>query len=186
MKKKLLVLLAFTLVCTSVFAFDIMQYPSSVQAGNWLVNAGVGFGRYGSSNWNVRIPPLSASAEYCLNVGPPISVGGMVTFIQYDWNADRVNSWYYSFIIIAARANWHWNFPVNNLDFYTGLSMGYQYFTSTYTGTGYNLAASYEWNYRGLYWGGQVGARYFFTQKVGAFAEFGYPTWLKAGLTIKF
>ena len=187
MKKILLLLFVFTLVSISAFSMDILNFPPPIDKGDLLVNAGIGFGTFGSRNWNMRIPPLAASLEYCLPVELPISVGGMFSFFSYGWDRPGGDSWTYNFMVFAARGNWHWNFDVSWLDFYTGLSLGYQHFTERYSGPDSVWANNfYSWNYSGLYWATQAGARFFFTDKIGAFAELGHPVWLKAGVTFKF
>ncbi|MCL2070242.1 MAG: hypothetical protein FWH19_04575 [Treponema sp.] len=188
MKRFVLILLVFVLASASAFAFDIMQYPPTVESGDFLLNAGVGFGSFGATSWHVKIPPIAVSLEYCLDTAAPISVGGMVSFLQYGWDyLGGQESWTHTFIIFAGRANWHWNFDVDWLDFYTGLSLGYQYFNAEYSGPDQLwLDRFYDWNYGGFYWAGQLGARFFFSQKIGAVAEFGYPMLLKAGITFKF
>ena len=186
MKKLALLLLIAVVVGGTAFTLDLLEYPPPVEGGNILVDLGVGFGTFGASGWKVKIPPLAATVEYCLPVPVPISVGGMFSFFQYGWDYTGGHSWLYNFMVFAGRANWHWNFDVDWLDFYTGLSMGYQSFSAVYSGPDKTWADStYNWSYSGLYWAGQVGAHFYFTKHLGAVAEFGYPLLVKAGVALK-
>jgi hypothetical protein len=174
MKKFLLVLLVFALVSAFAFAVDLMKYPPPVKGGDFLINAGIGFGSYGGSGWNMQIPPIWASFDYCLSGSAPISLGGLFAFYQYGWDYYSYN---YTYMAFLGRGNWHWNFPVDWLDFYTGLSLGYLHFS---TNDKYNT-----WNYGGFDWGIQVGSRFFLSRKFGFVLELGYPMWLKGGLTFR-
>jgi len=185
MKKLTLVLLIIAIVGGSTFALDLLEYPPPVTGGDILIDIGIGFGVFGASGWNMRIPPLDAAVEYCMPIPVPISVGGSFTFFQYGWNTGD-HSWTYNFMIFAGRANWHWNFDIDWLDFYTGLSMGYQSFTANYSGPDKTWASSaYNWGYDGLYWAAQAGGHFYFTKNIGVMAEVGYPLLIKTGLALK-
>ena len=186
MKKFILVLFVLAAFGGSLFAFDLLQYPPSLDGGDLLIDIGAGFGSFGASNWDVKIPPLAVSVEFCIPAGIPLSIGGMFSFFQYGWESSS-HSWTYDFMVFAGRANWHWNFDVSLLDFYTGISLGYQSFSSAYSGPDQAWAnTQYNWNYGGFFWAGQLGAHFYFTKHFGLLAEIGYPIWAKAGLSLKF
>ena len=186
MKKVILVLLIAAVMGSSAFALDLLDYPPPIAGRDILIDISVGFGIFGSSGWDLKVPPLSATAEYCLPIPVPVSVGGEFTFIQYGWNTGE-HSWTYNFMIFAGRANWHWNFDVDRLDFYTGFSTGYRSFSKKYSGPNRELANSlYTWSYNGLHWAGQAGAHYYFTKNIGVMAEVGYPLLIKSGVALKF
>jgi hypothetical protein len=170
--KKILVLPLILLLCGSAFAFDLLSYPPSVQGKNLLLDISVGFT---NTNRALRIPPLAVSVEYALPVKMPISVGALVAFYQ---TGRRDNGWTY--VTFGGRGNWHWAFPVKWLDLYTGLFVGYKY--ANWDGPS-NLADSGGSRFA---IGGQIGAHFYFTKRLGLIVEFGYPFIAKAGLALKF
>ena len=186
MKKIVLVLLVLAIVGGSAFAMDILSYPPPVQGGNILLDLGVGLRGVGYSGAKWHIPPLFAQVEFALPVGVPISVGGMFTISKFgttwNWSHDEKYEWSWTDITVAGRANWHWGFDINWLDFYTGLSMGYiiEKFNSEPKWT------EEEYSYGGFFYAIQVGAHFYFTKLIGVVAEFGYPYWFKAGVALKF
>ena len=188
MKRVVLVLLILVLGSSFAFSFDLLDYPPALRGGNFLIDLGIGYGGWGSSYGRLHVPPIVVTGEYCLPVGVPISVGAMFAFSRYEdsysWLRDY--KWTFTYLTFAGRGNWHWNLPVNGLDLYTGLSLGYQHGIVSYSGPDQDYA-----NYRGssvsdLYWGFQAGAHYYFTNNIGVMAEVGYPIYIKAGLALKF
>ena len=156
--------------CGSAFAvdFEILSYPPPVHGGNIQIDLGLGFSAWGDFRWNMMIPPLAATVEYCLPVMVPISVGGMFGFAQFREDST------FNYLAFAGRANWHWGFGIEWLDAYTGVSLGYQYFGNS------------DWNYSPFYRGAQIGAHFYLTDFIGAVAEIGYPILAKAGIALKF
>jgi hypothetical protein len=72
---------------------------------------------------------------------------------------------------------YHFNF-LDNLDLYAGLNLGYVIQTSNqtqYSGSSFFL------------WGFNTGARYFFTENLGAYLELGYSglNYISTGVTFK-
>ncbi|MDR1804398.1 MAG: SH3 domain-containing protein [Treponema sp.] len=175
MKKLLLVLLVLAVVGGSAFAFDPLSYPPALGGGgNVLLDAGVGYW-YGVSGYGIGIPPLFVHVEYALPVEVPISVGGGISFFRLSSRYD-----YYSITWInpAARANWHWGFDVSWLDLYTGISLGWSIVSYGGYDIGYGAAMG------GFGFGGQVGAHFYFSERVGAMIEAGYP-YSKVGIAFK-
>jgi len=185
MKKLFLVLLVFLIVGGSVFAFDILSYPPALDGGgSIMIDAGVGISSYGwLYNWygKMSIPPVFAQVEYALPIGVPISVGGFMAFYQYkrDYGSYGYRN---NFLTIGTRANWHWAFDVDKLDFYTGIWFGYRFHwhSSEY---GYY---SDSYTYSAFDYGLQVGAHFYFTPVFGAMVETGYPFLVKTGVALKF
>jgi hypothetical protein len=190
MKRVLLVLVVFMLVCSVSFAWEILSYPPPLKGGDILIDAGLGL-RGLSANEKWRIPPLFVQFEYALPIKLPISVGGMAALYQWKWEyIYRDNAGNYHDITeirtifnAAGRANWHWAFPVDWLDFYTGVHAGYRYgfvdVNKQVPGHVVNATNKFDW-------GTQAGAHFYFTKNLGAMAEFGYPYWIKAGVAFKF
>ena len=185
MKRIIFVLLIVSMVAFSALAVDFMSYPPPVDGGDLLLNAGVGFGGFGQPGSTVRIPPIVGALEYCLPLGVPVSVGGVVSFYQYGWTSEFW-SYVHTYFTLAGRANWHWNIDVEWLDLYSGISIGYTNHSYSSKGPSGQDDPRPNLNYGGLYWAGQVGARFYFVETIGAFAEIGHPMWLQMGITFKF
>jgi len=183
MKRVLLFLLVFLMAVGFAFSADLMDYPPPLNGGNILVDIGVGYTFPDAASAIIKIPPIIASAEYCLP-SVPISVGALIGFYQYEWDSVSygwgVETWTYA--TFDARANWHWNIDASWLDLYTGALLGYTYFNSSYSRP-YLYA---ELKYGGLEFGAQAGAHFYFSEHFGVVAELGYPFIAKVGLTLKF
>ena len=179
MKKLLFVLLIIAVVCGSAFAFDPLSYPPPLGGGgNLLLDAGVGYwlglGVYGTGI-GYGILPLFAQLEYALPVEVPISIGGGVSFFRLS---DRWDTNYsVTYITPQGRASWHWGFDVDWLDLYTGVALGWHVVS---VNAGYASASASS----GLYFAGFAGAHFYFSERVGAMVEVGYP-FLKAGIAFK-
>jgi tetrahydromethanopterin S-methyltransferase subunit E len=175
-----------------VFAVDWAAYPDSIAAGNFIINAGIGFGNplYG----DMVIPPLSVSVDYALPLGGlPFTLGlfGGFTTSKYQYSYAGVAYGYtynYTGIAIAGRFAYHPNFGVKNLDVYAAMALGYYVYSAKAEYTNWeNLPKPDPKDYSTLYWGFNLGARYFFTGAVGAFMELGYSalSFITAGVTFK-
>ena len=174
MKKVLLVLLILVVVGMSAFAFDPLSYPPALGGGgNVLLDAGIGwwFGLGGFYGYSLGIPPIFVNVEYALPVEVPISVGGGIVFWQLKAGSESL-----TWVSVMGRANWHWGFDVPWLDLYTGVALGYNIVTAS--------AGLYGVSYGGFDYGGQAGAHFYFSDKVGAVVEVGYPI-SKVGVAFK-
>lgn len=108
-------------------------------------------------------------------------------YLRYGYQSGGYK-WNYTFIYAGARASYHFaeilNVDNKKFDPYGGATLGFRYagYHDTY---GYNDYVS-PYN-SGVYLGIHAGARYFFSEKIGGFAEVGYGvSALKIGLTAKF
>ena len=144
------------------------------------LNAGVGVATYYGGGF-----PLGVSVEAGLKNN--FSVGGSVDFIRYNYG---YYSGAYTFVLGAARASYHLGEALgvqnDNFDPYIGASLGFRYanYRDSYGYSYSDYGSSYN---SGLWLGIHVGARYFFSPKVGGFAEVGYGvSALKLGVTAKF
>jgi len=183
MKKVLLLLLVLSAAGGFAFSADLMDYPTSLGGGDFLIDAGLGWAFTSGSSTSISasttIPPIVLSAEYCLP-SIPVSVGGLMGFYQYEWRHSGVNTpWVetWTYATFGVRANWHWNIGVSWFDLYTGAFIGYNYFS---------WSSESKYTHGGLDFGGQVGAHFYFAKNMGALAEWGYPFVAKAGLALKF
>ena len=182
MRRVLLVLLVFVVVAGSAFAIDLLSFPPPVDPGSIMIDLGIGLRYISWSTWGTKmqVPPLWLQGEFALPVGVPISVGAGFAFERRVGRYDSDLS--VMFFTPHLRGNWHWGFPVQWLDFYTGLSFGVDI-----ARVDYDLGITkYNDTDADFYWGMQVGAHFYFSQFVGAVAETGYPFYLKAGVAFKF
>ena len=155
------------------------------QKGTKAVNVGVGLGSYLG---NTTIPPLSASFEYGIKDNlingdnGSISVGGYVGYTASS--TDFVVSKYrISYAILGARGSFHYQF-IPKLDTYAGIMLGYNVVSSSWSGSEIAGAATASNQFA---YSTYAGARYFFTENIGAFAEAGYGVaYLNLGVTCKF
>ncbi|MFV0344974.1 MAG: outer membrane beta-barrel protein [Bacteroidales bacterium] len=176
MKKHLLVL-----VFVLVGAMGYAQAP--IDQGEVQLNAGFGFSNGGL--------PIYAGAEF--GIGNNISLGGLLSY-RGDKDSYSVAgtgySWKYRYTTIAAFGNYHFNELLNipsKFDFYAGVSLGYTIFKAKYDGSGSVSYAGSEGS--GFYFSGQVGGRYFFTDRFAVNLEFGGGNYIsggKLGITYKF
>ena len=152
------------------------------QKGTTAINAGIGLGSYYSG---ITIPPLSVSLDYGVadnlingNNGS-ISVGGFAGYAASSfsgWTADKVTV---SYAVLGGRGAFHYQFAPK-LDTYAGLMVSYDIVSSNYDAFANYIKTSH------VDWSIFLGGRYFFTEKIGAFAELGYGFYnLNLGVTFK-
>ena len=149
--KKLLVIIF--LLSTAAITYG--QNPLPV--GKVQLNAGLGL-----SNWGL---PVYVGLDF--GVGQDITMGGEFSFRSYN-DKFNGNGYNHSIMGISGNFNYHLNRVLDissDWDFYAGLNLGYYTWTSSsdYPGTGSS----------GIGLGGQVGGRYYFSDKVGLNLEFG-------------
>lgn len=117
--------------------------------------------------------------------GLSLGVGGVVGYTAAKWHySGNEYGWKYSDIIVGARGAFHYSFA-KKLDTYAGVILGYDIVSSKSYGSwaSDNSTASSS----SLVYGAYIGARYYFTDSIGAFAEAGYDiSWLKLGLAFRF
>lgn len=169
----------------SVMAFST---DSAAQANNHL-NIGIGLGStFMASGLKAGLPPLSVSYEHAF--GEKISAGGFLGYAGASVESPAIGGtwkWKYSYILVGARASYHFNFKVPKLDPYAGLVAGYNVASvSTEKPSGYTGPDIAGAKAGGVVIGGHLGARYMLGNKVGAFAELGYGiAYLTLGVTFK-
>jgi len=167
------------------------SFAPGFENNKFFINTGIGLGPTG--NYNMGIPPISASIDFKVTDVLPITVGAIVVFNTWNWKSGNPPldvSVTYRNIGIGARAMYHFNF-LENLDIYAGITLGYVIQSASITyGTGYppGYSASGINSKSFFLWGSNIGARYFFTDLIGVYAEVGYSglQYLNAGLSLKF
>lgn len=192
MKKTAIILTLTLLLCSqsktvSAQAFEEGGKIISVGYGfpNWLGSIFNAYEAYGDYN-ATSLGPIYAKFEYGANdhIGFGLNLGYSSTNVDY---VDVYNySIHYSSLSILARVNWHFG-DSDKLDPYYGFGIGYRssnwkyenndpYFDDTY----------YDWNIFPLGFETTVGARYFFTDNIAAYAELGFAKSIfQIGLSMK-
>ncbi|MBO9732658.1 MAG: hypothetical protein J7623_28705 [Chitinophaga sp.] len=161
----------------------------STAKGSSYLNLGVGLGSYGLVGTGGI--PIVASYEY--GVAKNISAGIGIGYVKRKFTSEDK----YTYLMFTARGSYHFNelMKLSNpkLDIYAGAGLVYRRYTYKYTELfpGSEGEAAYTKDYTTS--GGNVdaeihaGARYLFTNHIGAFAELGYGiSPLQLGLTLVF
>ena len=165
------------IVLFTVFGISA-SFSQTFEKGDKLLNLGVGLGSQFMASGAKGTPPVGVSLEF--GVSDKISVGAYGGYAGAKVET-MVGDWKYNYIIVGGRGSYHFDFGVENLDPYAGVMLGYN-IASVSTDTNLPTASA-----GGFLWGAHAGARYFFSPKVGAFAEVGYGiAWLNVGLAFKF
>ncbi len=176
--------------------------------GTNTLNAGIGIGgHFGGYSTSSQSPGISVSFEHGMwevEGAGVISIGAYAGIKSYKyeqsysnthWNGTAFVPYTYktsskwSYTIIGARSAFHYNeIGGDNFDLYGGLLLSYNILSYKYTDDDpyfdYQSSASYG-SVVGLT--AFIGARYFFIERVGAFAEIGYGvSYLTIGASVKF
>ena len=157
--------------------------------GTSTLNVGVGFGLgygYGSLGGNASsTPALSVSYLRGLTQAGPgvVSVGGLVGYKSYGWESAGAKATWRN-LYVGARGAYHYNFGNPRLDTYAGLGLGLRVVSYS---DNYDAQATASASGSQAELSGFLGARYFFSDKLGAFSELGYDmSYLKVGLSARF
>jgi len=156
------------------FVFTAVSYFSNAQVitkGESQINAGIGL-----SGWGI---PVYANYEY--GFSDVISGGVEGSYRSFSENYSNSN-YKYTVLGVGAFANYHANELLSipeSWDVYAGATLGYYII---------NVDSEYPSSYgSGLSFGGQIGARYYFSDKMGVNLELNggsVVTGGKLGLTI--
>ena len=96
---------------------------------------------------------------YETGISDKIGIGGFVGYSSKSFIGVKVTN-----ILLAAKGNYHF-YQTDKLDTYAGAMIGYAIA---------NVSGGGTFADDGVNFGGQIGARYYFTDSIGAFAELGY------------
>ncbi len=156
---------------------------------------GIGFTGAGVS----QTPALGIHFDHGMGeLGPGVwGLGGAIGYksLHYKQNIPYWNNYAYdyswTYLTIGVRGTWHYNewHGVDKLDTYGGLMLAYRsatYKDKTVYPDGW-IGSKYSWSGSGVGFSGILGARYYFTDNIGAFLEagFGYAV-LQVGIAAKF
>ena len=142
--------------------------------------------------------PLVARYEYGLSekIGFGIVAGYSMMSLSYtyqDWNSTMTAQVNYTATLkwsspsVGARMSIHFA-TKDKLDPYFGVSAGWSGNTFTWTDTNPNNNTKSSVSFSPFYFGLGVGMRYYFTDNIGMYVEFGWDKWalMQAGLALKF
>jgi hypothetical protein len=151
------------------------SYAPGVDADKVFINGGIGFGY---SAYAMGVPPISVSADFKLPISFPITVGGVAavsTWRDSHFSGDYEVDVTYVNIGFGARGMYHFNF-LKNLDTYAGLTLGFVAQTvDVKYGSAYGNISKPSYDPEPFFlFGVNLGARYFFTNNIGAYLELGY------------
>lgn len=149
----------------------------TLDKGSKQLNAGLGFSGWGT--------PVYIGADF--GIHEAITVGPRLSYRKYSSNY-LVGRYSQSLTVISFNANYHFNSLLqlpSPWDLYAGLTLGYYIWSDVKWD---NSAYNYGGNSSGLGLDAQIGARYFFTDKLGVNLEFGGGTASGGsfGVTFKF
>ena len=177
---------------------------AQISQGNSLINAHIGFGlttqasantggAYGvNASLKTKVPPIGVSYEYAVQDNITVGAFGAYSSQQYVLSASGYSvTTDYSYMFFGGLANYHFGFiESDSFDVYAGLRLGYLSFstdTSTHdSNNNYYSNLNGTADISGMVFGGQVGARYFFSDNLAAHLMLGYGvSYFNLGLTYK-
>lgn len=163
MKKLIYLIFMFLLVPALASAQDKPEliYPGK---GTIDINAGIGLAHNLSGSGGL---PINLALDYGINDN--VSVGGYLGFLSSE-QTFAGGAWKYTNIIIGARGTYHHPL-VDGIDTYGGAILGYNKVSAKWKG---NTAAFGGASASGIVYNAFVGARYHFTDNLGAYGELGY------------
>lgn len=179
MKKLTLIIAAVALFALSSNAQEMFE------KGTQLFKLGVGLNGDGTP---LEVSYEKGVKEDFLGVdGLVLGLGGNVGYYGFteDFTTPLLSySWKYTNIVVAARGLVHYPL-ISKLDTYGGLVLGYNVASTKYDGPNSSSIASPSAG--GLVFGGLVGARYEFSENLGAYLEVGYSiSYANLGIAYKF
>ena len=168
-------------------ALSTTAFAQPFQKGTTVANVGVGVGTALGGLGKVR-PAISLSVDHgAWEVGGPgvISLGGYIGNTGYKY-ASGGNTAKWNYFVVGARGAYHYQgfTTVPELDVYGGVMLAYNIVKYSYDGDNSVLSNNYG---SGLGFTGFIGGRWFFNEKIGAYAELGYGvSVLNVGASFRF
>lgn len=174
-------------------------FGGTVKSKNIIVKGGIGLDTNMIERDGYFIPCVGLSGEYTLQCGPvPLGFGlfaeysGRSNYSYYSLNGYNSNrkTEYNNYLACGVFVNYHVNIPVKNLDLYLGPKVGvnidFIQTKNTYIQGGRWQESKENSTDFALYLGGTLGASWYFTEKIGANLEVGYPVFAKINASVKF
>jgi len=184
MKKVLLIVASMMMFVPFVHAQESM-----FNLGDKAINLGIGIGNtlYSGTFYNSGVPPISISYEQ--GVADEVLEKGVIGVLGYlGYNSYKYENlgWGYKYSNIVIGAGGLFHYPlIDRLDTYAGVLLGFNIVNATEFGT--PIGFDYNASSGGFVFSGFVGARYFFTDNIAAFAQVGYGiAYLTLGVSFKF
>lgn len=163
-------------------SFSVAAQEYGYNKGDKLINLGIGINSY----YDAGIP---LSVSYETGITDRVSAGASFDYLSNKYNPGSQLSYKFTSLYFGLRASYHVNELLNikqeKVDLYGGATIGYRSFKWADNFSGNNLSNSYG---SGIFLGGYIGGKYFFTPRIGAFTELGAigSTNARLGLALKF
>lgn len=171
--KKLFFVFLISVLCTS---FSNAQFS----AGKHHLGPSVGFSFLGST------PQFGLNYEYGLDVKDfgLLGIGGIARYWSYseDYGYGSTGKWKYTDILIGAQANYHFKVGDGKFDPWLGVTLAYDAGKVTWDGPAGESWASPS--YGGMFFGGNAGARYWFSPAIAVSARLGFGSLGYGGLDL--
>ncbi|MCX7984055.1 MAG: hypothetical protein N3A63_04020 [Bacteroidetes bacterium] len=157
------------------------QAQIAYKQGDLVISGMLGLGGVAGLYGEAGMPPISASVDYGYNEN--ISIGALVGIATSEESYFWGGKWKYTYTIIGARGQYHYDFLKNsNIDTYGGIMIGYNIVSSSWEGPGVGAGSSGSY----LLYGGFIGGRYYFTPNLAGQLELGYGMgYLTLGIAYK-
>jgi hypothetical protein len=181
------------LMVAMILFIGMAGFSQKFEKGSQGINAGIGlgpgyygsgygfaFGVNGSYEYGIVEVPMGSKLTGVVGVGGLAGVS--FTTLSQSWYGD--GKWHYTNWTIAARGTYHFVF-MDKFDPYAGIVLGYMGASWKWKGSGAEPAdySSSSGAFRGGFF---VGARYYFADNFGVYAELGYLlNFLNVGVTFK-
>lgn len=174
--------------------------PHAFKKGGIDLNLGLGLGSNWGRHYASYMPPLSLAADF--GVTNNVSIGGFLAYSRAKWKyvgndvhqGNLYNysySYNYKFYIVGVRGAYHFGDLIKEekLDAYVGGMLGNSFlrYSFTYEDPYKQRVDVYSQSYGGGFvWGLYGGGRYFLSDNIGLYGEFGWGvSYANIGLTIK-
>ncbi|MDY0083085.1 MAG: hypothetical protein RBR74_07885 [Ignavibacteriaceae bacterium] len=168
--KRLLFVFLISVLCTS---FSNAQFsPNKHHLG-----PSVGFSFLGST------PQFGLNYEYGMDVKDfgLIGIGGIARYWSYSEGAGSWG-WKYTDILIGVQANYHFKISDGKFDPWLGVTLAYDAGSVSWDGpSGQSFATP---TYGGMFFGGNAGARYWFSPAIAVAARLGFGSLGYGGLDL--
>ncbi len=160
--KKILILVLVLSTMANLFA-----QSKGYQKGENLLNVGIGVNSYYSGG-------IPIGFSYEKGISDVISVGGNIDYLSHKYKYGQGLSNKFTSLYFGVRGSYHvadaLKIESDKVDLYLGATIGYRTFSwkDNYSGT--SLGNAYS---TGVFLGGYIGGKYYFSNKAGIFTELG-------------